>query len=498
MKREIIMENLHTHFRSWKSGKLWLYAATALAALTFASATTAQTHADTIATPVATVTTTSAASVSADSAQARSVAALSAAPNAVTADNTPSSAVVVASNAAVITSVVTSSVAPQSSQATPTTSEVASLMSSATAANSLGADVTSSAGLDVPAVTSVIPTAGTPDTTALTSNTIRQIGVVAAVAGFAGSNFAASQGRAPVQIGDVFYEGDYLGNPGTGKEYQVMMLVDSTSGNSSYAPNGLQAIAAAPVVNGVADTSQIIIAYAGTSETIDWLTDFETVAGGSSVYADPSTGATMPSQVVTGKAFADAVLAAYPTSSYLFTGISLGGYLGMAMAAMLHQPALTFVGPDPSNVLSATDIAYVHAHPTLYFNIRSLWDTVLGDHGGNALNDSIFYDYGDMLDPLKAHTDLIHFNADGSISAPVAPVAGPIINAIASSVDLVLDPLAAVFTAVVPTVVPAVNATVTAVTQVTTAVAAAVSNAVNSVVSSVTSAVASTLGWFHW
>ena len=57
-----------------------------------------------------------------------------------------------------------------------------------------------------------------------------------------------------------------------GREYQVLKTEDNTN-------NGMQAMAVAPVNDGKADTSEVIIAYAGTNfdDVLDIYTDVQTV-----------------------------------------------------------------------------------------------------------------------------------------------------------------------------------------------------------------------------
>lgn len=60
-----------------------------------------------------------------------------------------------------------------------------------------------------------------------------------------------------------------------GKEYEILRVENNTD-------NGMQAMAVAPIVNGKADTSQVVIAYAGTNtaDSLDIATDAQTVGFG--------------------------------------------------------------------------------------------------------------------------------------------------------------------------------------------------------------------------
>ncbi|MBC1513709.1 hypothetical protein [Listeria booriae] len=56
--------------------------------------------------------------------------------------------------------------------------------------------------------------------------------------------------------------------------------------------NGMQAMAVAPIKDGIADTSEVIIAYAGTDfdDNLDVLTDASTVMGGDMNLSIPQWG----------------------------------------------------------------------------------------------------------------------------------------------------------------------------------------------------------------
>ncbi|CAD5901263.1 hypothetical protein [Carnobacterium maltaromaticum] len=60
-----------------------------------------------------------------------------------------------------------------------------------------------------------------------------------------------------------------------GKEYKILKVEDNKE-------NGMQSMAVAPFKNGTADTSEIVIAYAGTNtdDKLDLLTDTNSVMGG--------------------------------------------------------------------------------------------------------------------------------------------------------------------------------------------------------------------------
>ncbi|HEL1613596.1 hypothetical protein [Streptococcus suis] len=69
----------------------------------------------------------------------------------------------------------------------------------------------------------------------------------------------------------------------TGQQYKVIAVQDNDNDVDKTNDNGMQAMAVAPYVNGKADTSQIVIAYAGTNfaDIRDVDTDIQTVIFGS-------------------------------------------------------------------------------------------------------------------------------------------------------------------------------------------------------------------------
>ena len=282
----------------------------------------------------------------------------------------------------------------------------------------------------------------------------------------------------------------HLNGQSTGQTYQILLAVDSDNSLSGYSDNGMQAMAVSPIINGFTNTSSIIIAYAATNpyfnEINDWITDIETVVGGSQYFVPLNGGATLPSQAVTAKQFADSIISQYPKSSFAVTGISLGGYLALAIGAQERIPVVAFVGPDPSNILSTTDIAYVQAHPNLYFNIRNMYDIILGAYGGNGLNAAVYYDEGNS-GPFYSHTPDYQFNIDGSLMAPASPVWGPIINDIVTAPDSIIAPFISLLTTalqysnenILPIVAPTINTIVSSIQPITTSLTNAVATTVN-------------------
>jgi hypothetical protein len=128
---------------------------------------------------------------------------------------------------------------------------------------------------------------------------------------------------------------------GVGDHKQTYQVLDA----EDHSANGFQAMAVAPVVDGVPDLSHIVVSYAGTNpeHRADLLEDVETVVGG--------TQGPM-SQVADAQRFADRVKKAHSGSSISAAGHSLGGFLALLVAAENNWDASTFNGPDPWEWLS--------------------------------------------------------------------------------------------------------------------------------------------------
>jgi hypothetical protein len=137
--------------------------------------------------------------------------------------------------------------------------------------------------------------------------------------------------------------------------------------------NGFQAMAVAPVVNGHADTSRIVVAYAGTNpdHRADIIADVESAVGGEQ---GPGT------QIMDAKVFAKRVRQAHPGASMSTAGHSLGAWLAMVVGAENRWPATTFNGPDPWAALSPEAKAWVRAEQAAgrdpLHNYVNVWDLV--------------------------------------------------------------------------------------------------------------------------
>ncbi|MFE4468038.1 hypothetical protein ACFRFH_04395 [Leifsonia sp. NPDC056824] len=138
----------------------------------------------------------------------------------------------------------------------------------------------------------------------------------------------------PLSVGEEF-------DAGSGDHTQAYQVIDT----QDHPANGFQAIAVAPIVDGVPDMSHIVVSYAGTNpdHRADLLEDVVTIVG--------STQGPL-SQVADAKQFADRVSKAHPDSSISTVGHSLGGFLALLIAAEKNWDATTFNGPDPWEWLS--------------------------------------------------------------------------------------------------------------------------------------------------
>ncbi|QNE36473.1 hypothetical protein [Leifsonia shinshuensis] len=128
---------------------------------------------------------------------------------------------------------------------------------------------------------------------------------------------------------------------GKGDHKQQYQVIDT----QNHPANGFQAMAVAPLVDGIPDLSHIVISYAGTNPNhrADVVEDIVTIVGGTQ---GPL------SQVADAKQFADHVRQAHPGSSISTAGHSLGGFLALLVAAENGWDGASFNGPDPWEWLS--------------------------------------------------------------------------------------------------------------------------------------------------
>lgn len=137
--------------------------------------------------------------------------------------------------------------------------------------------------------------------------------------------------KPPLKAGKQFF----TDNDSAKQQWQVIEL-------SANAENGFQAMAVAPVTNGVVDLSHIVIAYAGTN-----FGDPHDVAADGGVLL-----ATQSAQLEEAMKFAEKVEKKFPGSTFSTTGHSLGGYEAMGVAAEKRWASTTFNAPDAYRVMT--------------------------------------------------------------------------------------------------------------------------------------------------
>lgn len=206
----------------------------------------------------------------------------------------------------------------------------------------------------------------------------------------------AESNEVPVIVKDSKIE-----DPVTGQQYKVLSVQDNNNDVNITNDNGMQAMAVAPYINSKVDTSQIVIAYAGTNsaDVKDIDTDIQTIIFGSKdtlVQGNVQQGelpTITDSQLKTAQQFYEEIKKQYPEAVLTTTGHSLGAYLALIIGAENKVPATTFNGPDPIRGMSESAIAWVMANNQMYNNYRIRFDGV-----GNA--GAYFNDYNDS-DKLK-------------------------------------------------------------------------------------------------
>lgn len=190
-------------------------------------------------------------------------------------------------------------------------------------------------------------------------------------------------------------------------EYKVLKVHDNEI------ENGMQAMAVAPIKNGKPDTSQVVIAFAGTNadDGLDILTDTQTVGLNkdtltTSVEVPSNSSKTethkkiVDAQSVTALQFADEIRKKYPNASISTTGHSLGEYLALLVAAENKWLNVGFNGPDPYGILSNEAKEWVKNNPGWLTNFRNRGDAI-GNLMGNGTGAEIKISLAMGLNPLK-------------------------------------------------------------------------------------------------
>ncbi|GAB3578917.1 hypothetical protein GCM10027406_15990 [Leifsonia lichenia] len=185
---------------------------------------------------------------------------------------------------------------------------------------------------------------------------------------------------------------------------------------------GFQAIAAAPLVNGVPDYSQVFVSFAGTNPGHhgDISADAQVVIG------SETATTTQAGQALS---YADnirtSVRAEHPDATFSTVGHSLGGYLALYVASELHWTSTTFNAPDPWNALSPQAQQWLrdqrNACTIPLRNYVSEWDPIANFHGNGT--GAAIYVTGDPGHDAMFYHNLetgFDFTPDGSITAATA------------------------------------------------------------------------------
>jgi hypothetical protein len=208
-------------------------------------------------------------------------------------------------------------------------------------------------------------------------------------------------------------------------------------------------MAVVPLVDGVPDNSNVIVAYAGTnpSDRADILADAQSVVGGKSGVG---------TQVDEAQQFASRVRATYPGASMETVGHSLGGYLALHVAAENHWSSTAFNAPDPWRTLSTQAKQWLAVYGpfdtlplTNYVNEYDVFGNLLGNATGAAVfvkakPGQAITDYHDLAgfefdaeDGSMLRTggkarsmDEIMQNTAETFMPGAGPVLGPILNGV--------------------------------------------------------------------
>lgn len=208
-----------------------------------------------------------------------------------------------------------------------------------------------------------------------------------------------------------------------GNEFQILKIKNDSK---SY---GLQAMAVAPLdEKGHVDTSQVVIAYAGTNvaDLRDLETDLRTIGGvyHKSTFSNFLLSLTLRQtrylgQLESAIEFAQEVKQDYGHAEISTTGHSLGEYLALYIAAENQWKNVGFNGPDPYEILSPEARKWLEENPTMLTNYRNRGD-VIGNLMGNdtGAEIKISMEMG-LTNPLEYHEiDKWQFDKDGRLIIP--------------------------------------------------------------------------------
>lgn len=217
-------------------------------------------------------------------------------------------------------------------------------------------------------------------------------------------------------------------------KYEVLKVKDNSD-------NGLQAMAVAPVDKaGKVDTSEVVIAYAGTNadDTKDIQTDIQTVVFGSDELTldnnpvgsrmrdiegngsgfNPDKVVTVDAQSVSALEFAKEIKNEYKDAVMTTTGHSLGEYLALLVAAENKWRNVGFNGADPYGILSNDAKEWIEKNPGMLTNYRNRGDAIRLNGNGTGAEIMISMEMG-LRKPLDYHS-LSHweFDVDGKLKIP--------------------------------------------------------------------------------
>src|SRR5690625_3915573 len=156
---------------------------------------------------------------------------------------------------------------------------------------------------------------------------------------------------------------DILVNKNLCPSYEVLNLDYNTI-------SVIHAMAVELVRNGKVDTSEVVIAFAGTNpkDSLDIMTDIQTVGLGSKILVPegqelelskhgeldelgmPKSIEYVEGQVMSAEKFVNELEKDYPNAMMTTTGHSLGEYIALYIAAEKGLKNIGFNGPDPYNI----------------------------------------------------------------------------------------------------------------------------------------------------
>src|SRR5699024_8992750 len=145
-----------------------------------------------------------------------------------------------------------------------------------------------------------------------------------------------------------------------------------------------------------ADTSEVVIAYAGTNfdDEVDIHTDLQTVIGRGKDYLFKPNGyiplfsSIEDREIATAEKFADDIKTDYPEDEDTTTGDAVGEHIALYVAAETQWGNVGFNGPDPYYILSTEAKEWVENNSDMLFNYRNTADP-LGNYGGNGTGAGI-------------------------------------------------------------------------------------------------------------